>query len=275
MVLESVRSLQPKFLNGETFYEFNQPSLNTDHTSKGEAFAKFRDSTQHVYGIPPSLMGHQNFINRTVLEDALPFVEATHAQNMKAMNTGMPLHTSSSLYPSFTSYNSNITTVNPKFQNAWGSQFSFVRPKDRVPAFLTGNGDINFDAMKNCLRSTNGSHYTDTATTEPITSGLYASPMNNYLSMPRHPNFPDKDVTISVFHNNNSRYAQYPNNGFIRVVRFLLPEINKNGFSTYEDAEKARSELASVVPDDSTQILVKDFIITKTKGKYYILPAFD
>lgn len=279
MVLESVRSLQPKFLNGETFYEFNQPSLNTDHTSKGEAYAKFRDSTQHIYGIPPSLMGYQNLINRTVLEDAQPFVEATHAQNMKAMNTGMPLYTSSSPYPSLTSYNSNITTVNPKLQNAWGSQFSFIRPKDRVPAFLTDNGDINFDAMKNCMRPTNGEHYTDTVNQEPITPGLYASPYNNYLSMPKHPNFPNKDVTISVFHNNNSRYAHYPNNEFIKVIRFLLPEINKNGFSTFEDAEKARSELASTFPsgftDCSTQILIKDFIITKTKGKYYILPALD
>lgn len=279
MVLESVRSLQPTFLNGEIFYEFNQPSLNTDHTSKGEAYAKFRDSTQHVYDIPPSLMGHQNFINRTVLEDALPFVEATHNQNMKAMNTGMPLQTTSSPYPTFTSYNSNVTTVNPKLQNSLGSQFSFIRPKDRVPAFLTDHGDINFDAMKNCMRPTNGIYYTDTVNKEPITSGLYASRSNNYLSMPKHPSFPNKDVTISVFHNNNSRYGQYPNNEFIRVVRVILPEINKNGFTKYEDASKARAELASIFAsgfaDSSTEILIKDFIITKTKGKYYILPALD
>ena len=275
MVLESVPSLQPKFLNGETFYEFNQPSLNTDHTSKGEAYAKFRDSTQHIYDIPPALMGHQNFINRTVLEDALPFVESTHNQNMRAMNTGMPSHTSSSPYPTFTGYNSNVTTVNPKFQNAWGSQFSFVRPKDRVPAFLTDSGDINFDAMKNCMRPTNGVNYTDTVNIEPITTGLYGSPRNNYLSMPIHPKFPGQDVTISVFHNNNSVYAHYPNNNFVNVVRFLLPELNKNGFNTYEDAVRARMQLASSVPDDSTQILVNDFIIAKAKGKYYVLPAID
>ena len=64
MVLDSVPSLQPKYLNGETFSEYGQPSMYTDYTSKGEAYAKFRDSTQTLYGIPPSLMGHQNFINR-------------------------------------------------------------------------------------------------------------------------------------------------------------------------------------------------------------------
>lgn len=136
MILELVKSQPPKYFNGEIFYEYNQPSLNTDHTSKGEAFAKFLDSTQQVYSIPPTLMGHQHFINQTVLNDAVPFVDATHRQNLKAFNTGMPSQTSSSPYPTFNTYNSNVTTVNPKFQNAIGSQFSFIRPKDQKTEYL-------------------------------------------------------------------------------------------------------------------------------------------
>jgi len=275
MVLESVPSLQPKFLNGETFYEYNQPSLNTDHTSKGEAYAKFRDSTQHVYSIPPALMGHQNFINQTVLNDAVPFVDATHKQNLKAFSTGMPAQTSSSPYPTFDTYNRNVTTVNPKFQNAMGSQFSFIRPKDRVPAYLKDNGDIDLNAMENTMRPTNGIHFVDTPVVEPITEGLYASPMNNYLAMPKHPQFQDKDVTISVFHNNNSRYGQFPNNEFVSVIRNILPVVNKKGFNTYAEAENARAQIAASAVNYSTQTLVKDFIIVNSKGKHYVLPPFD
>lgn len=275
MVLESVPSLQPKFLNGETFYEYNQRSLNTDHTSKGEAYAKFRDSTQHVYSIPPALMGHQNFINQTVLNDAVPFVDATHRQNLKAFSTGMPAQTSSSPYPTFDTYNSNVTTVNPKFQNAMGSQFSFIRPKDRVPAYLKDNGDIDLNAMRNTMRPTNGIHFVDTPVVEPITEGLYASPMNNYLAMPKHPQFSDKDVTISVFHNNNSRYGQFPNNEFVSVIRNILPVVNEKGFNTYAEAEHARAQIAASAVNYSTQTLVKDFIIVNSKGKYYVLPPLD
>ena len=97
-------------------------------------------------------MSHETYINLRVLEDALPFVEATHAHNVRAMKNGMPSHTSSSMYPTFTGYNSNFTTVNPKNENALDSQFSFIRPKTRIPAFLTDNKDINFDAMKNCMK---------------------------------------------------------------------------------------------------------------------------
>lgn len=275
MVLESVPSQQPKFLNGETFHEYNQRSLNTDHTSKGEAYAKFRDSTQHVYSIPPALMGHQHFINQTVLNDAVPFVDATHRQNLKAFNTGMPSQTSSSPYPTFDNYNSNVTTVTPKFQNAIGSQFSFIRPKDRVPAYLKDNGDIDLNAMRNSMRPTNGIHFVDTQVFEPIPDGLFPSPMNNYLAMPKHPHFPDKDVTISVFHNNNSRYGQFPSNDFVNVIRNILPVINQNGFNTYAEAENTRNQLAASVVNYSTQILIQDFIIAKSKGKYYVLPALD
>lgn len=275
MVLESVPSQQPKFLNGETFHEYNQPSLNTDHTSKGEAYAKFRDSTQHVYSIPPALMGHQHFINQTVLNDAVPFVDATHRQNLKAFNTGMPSQTSSSPYPTFNTYNSNVTTVNPKFQNARGSQFSFIRPKDRVPAYLKDNGDIDLNAMRNTMRPTNGIHFVDTPVVETIPDGLFPSPMNNYLAMPKHPQFPDKDVTISIFHNNNSRYGQFPSNDFVNVIRNVLPVINQNGFNTYAEAENTRNQLAASVVNYSTQTLIKDFIIVKSKGKYYLLPALD
>lgn len=275
MVLESVPSLQPKFLNGETFYEYNQRSLNTDHTPKGEAYAKFRDSTQHLYSIPPALMGHQSFINQTVLNDAVPFVDATHRQNLKAFNTGMPAQTSSSPYPTFNTYNSNVTTVNPRLQNALGSEFSFIRPKDRVPAYLKKNGDIDLNAMKNSMRPTNGRHFIDTPVVEPIPEGLYASPRTNYLAMPRHPQFPDKDVTISVFHNNNSRYGQFPNNEFVSVIRNILPVVNQNGFNTYTEAENARSHVVASAINDSTKKLVKDFIITKSKGKYYVLPELD
>lgn len=274
MVLESVPSLQPKFLNGETFYEYNQPSLNTDYTSKGEAYSKFRASTQHVYSIHPELMGHQNFINQTVLNDAVPFIDATHRQNMKAFYSGMPLQTSSSPYPSFSTYNSNVTTVNPKFQNALGSQFSFVRPKDRVPAYLK-DGEIDFNAMKNSMRPTNGTHFVDTPVVEPITDGLFASRMNNYLAMPRHPQFPDKDVTISVFHNNNSIYGQHPNNEFVSVIRNVLPNLNKNGFNTHIEAKNAREQIVASAINPSTQLLVNDFIIVNSKNKYHLLPAFD
>lgn len=275
MVLESVPSLQPKFLNGETFYEFNQRSLNTDHTSKGEAYAKFRDSTQHIYSIPLALMGHQNFINQVVLNDAIPFVDATRRQNLKAFNTGMPVQTSSSRYPTFDTYNSNVTTVNPKFQNDWGSQFSFIRPKDRNPAYLKDSGDIDLNAMRNSMRPTNGIHFVDTSDVEPITEGLYASPINNYLAMPKHPQFPDKDVTISVFHNNNSRYGQFPSNEFVNVIRNILPVVNEKGFNTYAEAENARAQIAASAVNYNTKLLVKDFIVVNSKGKYYVVPSLD
>ena len=275
MALESVPSRLPQFLNGETFYEYNQPSLNTDYTSKGEAYAKFRDSTQHVYSIPPALMGHQNFINQTVLNDAAPFIDATHKQNLKAFTTGMPTQTSSSPYPTFDTHNSNVTTVNPRFYNAIGSQFSFIRPKDRVPAYLNDNGDIDLNAMKNSMRPTNGVHFIDTPGVEPITEGLYPSQANNYLAMPRNPQHPDKDVTISVFHNNNSLYGQYPNPEFVNVIRNILPTVNQKGFNTYTDAVNARDQIVASVTNYSTQILVKDFIIVNPKGKYYVLPPFD
>jgi hypothetical protein len=275
MILESVPSLQPKFLNGKTFYEYNQLSLNTDRTSKGEAYAKFRDSTQHIYNIPPALMGHQNFINQTVLNDAVPFIDATHRQNMKAFNMGMPVHTSSSHYPTFTHYNSNVTTINPKFQNAPGSEFSFMRPKDRIPAYLKDNGDIDINAMKNTMRPTNGTHYVDTTTIEPITEGLFASPINNFLAMPKNPQYPNKDVTISAFHNNNSKYGQFPSNEFISIIRNTLPVVNQTGFNTYAEAENARNQIAESVINYTSKTLVQDFIIVNSKNKYYILPALD
>lgn len=275
MVLDLVPSLQPKFLNGEPFYEYNQRSLSTDNTSKGSAYAKFRDSTQNVYNISPALMGHQHLINQTVFNNAFPFVDATHRQNLQAFKLGMPTHTSSSPYPTFSTYNSNITTVNPKSQNASGSEFSFIRPKRRVPAYLKNNGDIDINSMKNTMRPTNGVAFVDTQTVEPITEGLFASPMNNYLAMPRHPQFPDKDVTISVVHNNNSKYGQYPSTEFVNVIRNILPNINYYGFNTYDDAERARNDIVQSVHHDSTQNLVKDFVIINSKGKYYLLPAFD
>jgi hypothetical protein len=275
MLLESVPSQPPKFLNGEIFHEYNQPSLNTDYTSKGEAYAKFRDSTQRVYSIPPALMGHQTLINQTVLNDAVPFVDATYRQNLKAFNTGMPSQTSSSPYPTLNNYNSNVTTVNPKSQNAIGSQISFIRPKDRVPAYLKANGDIDLNAMRNTMRPTNGVHFVDTTVVEPIPDGLFSSPMNNYLAMPRHSQFPDKDVTISVFHNNNSRYGQFPSNDFVNIIQNILPVINQNGFNTYAEAENTRNQLAASVVNYSTQTLINDFIIVKSKGKYYLLPALD
>lgn len=275
MVLDLVPSLQPKFINGETFHEYNQRSLNTDHTSKGEAYAKFRSSTQNIYNISPELMGHQHFINQTVLNDATPLIEATNEQNTKAFKMGMPTQTSSSIYPNLDTYNSNVATINPMFQNSIGSQFSFIRPKNRIPAYLKNNGDIDINAMKNTMRPTNGTHFVDTPVVEPITEGLFASPMNNYLAMPKHPQFPDKDVTISVFHNNNSRYGQFPSNEFVGVIRNILPSINENGFNTYADAERARTEIAESVVNYSTQTLVKDFIIVKSKSKYYVLPALD
>jgi len=275
MVLDSVPSLQPRFLDGRIFHEYNQRSLNTDHTSQGQAYAKFRDSTQRVYSIPPALMGHQTYINQTVLNDAAPFVEATHNQNVKAFTEGMPTHTSSSPYPTFDSYNSNVTTITPKFQNAIGSQFSFLRPKDRVPAYLNSDGSINIQAMKNTMRPTNGTHFTDTVNMEPITPGLFASASNNYLSMPIHPQFPHKDVTIPVFHNNNSRYAQLPNNEFVGVIRKILPQINQQGFSTHTEAEQTKNKISANCINDSVQVLVKDFIVVKSNGRFYLLPALD
>lgn len=277
MFLESVPSLLPKFSNEKTFHEYNQSSRNTDYTSKGTAYAKFRDSVQLIYNnISPKLMEHQRFINQTVLNDAGPYVEATYQQNLKAFTTGMPSQTSSSPYPTFGTYDSNVTTVNPKFQNPMGSQFSFIRPKDRVPAYLKDNGDIDFNAMKNTMRQTNGLYFVDTPDVEPITEGLYASPMNNYLAMPKHPQFPDKDVTISVFHNNNSRYGQYPNNEFINIIRNILPVINEKGFNTYTEASNARAQMAaSIVNNNSVSMIVEDFIIVNSKGKHYVLPALD
>lgn len=275
MVLDLVPSLQPKFKNGKTFYEYNQRSLNTDHTSKGEAHAKFRDSTQYLYPISPELMGNQYLITQTVLNDASPFIDATYMQNVNAFNMGRPAQTSSSPHPSFDTYSSNVTTVTPKFQNAIGSQFGFIRLKNRIPAYLKGNGDIDINAMKNSMRPTNGTHFVDTPNREPITDGLYASPMNNYLAMPKHPQFLNKDVTISVFHNNNSGYGQYPDPEFVSVIRNILPDVNKNGFNTYAEAEHARDQIVESAVNHSTQILVKDFIIVNSNGKYYILPALD
>lgn len=161
MVLDSVRSHQPTYSNGTPFYEYNQRSSNTDYTSNGEAYAKFLDSVQSLYSIRPELTGHQHLITQTVLNDAAPFVDATYRQNLKAFNTGMPSQTSSSPYPSFNTYNSNVNTVNPKFQNATGSQFSFVRQKDRVPAYVKDDGFIDLNAMKNTFRPTNGTHFVD------------------------------------------------------------------------------------------------------------------
>lgn len=275
MVLDSVPSLQPKYLNGETFSEYGQPSMYTDYTSKGEAYAKFRDSTQTLYGIPPSLMGHQNFINRSVLMDPDKFIDATHKQNMEVFKAGMPALSSSSIYPSFTFYNSDSTTVQPKAQNALGSRFSFIRPKKRVPAYLKSNGQIDLDAMKNSLRPTNGVHFTDTTSMESIPEGLYGSVMNNYLSMPRHPEFPDKDVTIYTFHNNNSTFGHYPNTEFVKVIRQVLPSVNESGFKTQEEADKMREKIAASCVNESTRTLVKDFITVKSNDKYFILPAFD
>lgn len=275
MALELVESLQPKYSTGEIFYEFNQRSLNTDHTSKGEAYAKFRDSTQEVYNIPPALMGHQHLINQTVLYDAGPFVDATYKQNVKAFKTGMPSQTSSSIYPTFNTYNSNINTVAGRTQNANGSQFSFLRPKSRVPAYLKDNGDIDINAMRNTMRPTNGSYFTDVSVLEPISEGLYASPSNNYLSMPKHPHFPGHDVTIIVFHNNNSRYGQYPSPEYVNIIRNVLPRVNENGFNTYAAAELARNKMADSVVEYSSQTLIKDFAIVHSKGKYHVLPAFD
>lgn len=275
MVLESVKSLQPTFLNGKTFFEYNQPSLNTDYTSKGEAHAKFRDSTQHLYSIPPELMEHQHFINQTVLNNSVPFVDATHKHNVKAFMTGMPTQTSSSFYPTFDTYNSNITTVNPKFQNAIGSQFSFIRPKVRVPAYLKTNGDVDINAMRNTMRPTNGLHFIDKVEVEPIPDELYPSPMNNYLAMPKHPQFPDKDVTISVFHNNNTRFGHFPNNDFVNIIQNILPNINQHGLKTYEEAANVRTKLAASAINNSTKTLINDFIIVESNGKYYVLPAFN
>lgn len=99
--------------------------------------------------------------------------------------------------------------------------------------------------------------------------------MTNYLAMPRHPQFPDKDVTIPVFHNNNSRYGQFPSNDFVNVIRNVLPVINQNGFNTYAEAENTRNQLAASVVNYNTQTLIKDFIIAKSKGKYYVLPGLD
>lgn len=275
MVLESVPSRQPKFLNGETFYEYNQRSLNTDHTSKGEAYAKFRDSVQSLYSIQPELMGHQRFITDTVLNDAGPFVYATHKQNQKAFKIGRPSQTSSSHHASYSNYDSNYTTVNPKLQNAIGSHTSFVRHKDKVPAYVKEDGDIDLIAMKNTFRPTNGKYFVDTQIPEQIPDGLYASAKNNYLAMPKHTQFPDRDVTIPVYHNNNSQYGQYPSPEFISVIRNTLPVVNERGFNTHAEAEHARDLIAARAQTHSTQILVKDFITVNSKGTYYVLPALD
>lgn len=93
--------------------------------------------------------------------------------------------------------------------------------------------------------------------------------------MPRNPQFSDKDATISVYHNNNSQYGQYPSPEFISVIRHILPIVNKNGFKTYAEAEHARDLIAARAQTHSTQILVKDFMIVNSKGKYYVLPALD
>jgi hypothetical protein len=275
MVLESVLSQQPKFLNGKTFYEYNQPSLSTDYTSKGEAYAKFLDSTQSVYSIPSALMDNQNLINQIVLYDAVPFVNATHKNNLQAFYTGMPAQTSSSPNSTFTNYNSKINTVDVRSQNAPGSQYSFIRSKDKVPAYLKRNGDIDLNAMKNSLRPTDGKKFVDTPVFEPISDGLFASPKNNYLAMPKHPYYLDQDVTISVYHSNNSKYMQYPNTEFVNIIQNILPNVNNNGFNTYVEAENVRNQIATRVQTPSAQILIKDFIIVNSKGKYYILPAFD
>ena len=275
MVLELVKSKPPTYTNGTIFHEFNQRSSNTDYTSKGEAYSKFIDSASNIYSIPRSLIGYQNLINKTVLNNPRPFVDATYEQNLKAFNTGRPTETSSSPCPTFSFYNSNITTVIPQFQNAVGSEFNYIRPKNRHAAYVKDNGDIDTNAMRNSMRSTNGSHYTDTQDMEPITEGLYASSKNNYLSMPTHPKYPDKDVTIATLHNNNSRYGQYPDNDFVNVIRYILPNLNKNGFKTYAEAENARDQIAASAINYSTQTLVKDFIIVKSKNKHYLLPAFD
>ena len=129
--------------------------------------------------------------------------------------------------------------------------------------------------MRNTMRPTNGVHFVDTTVVEPIPDGLFSSPMNNYLAMPRHSQFPDKDVTISVFHNNNSRYGQFPSNDFVNIIQNILPVINQNGFNTYAEAENTRNQLAASVVNYSTQTLINDFIIVKSKGKYYLLPALD
>lgn len=273
--LESIPSKPPTYSNGKIFYEYNQPSLNTDYTSSGEAYSKFRDSTYNIYNIPPNLMSSQNYINQTVLNNSLPYVAATYNNNNNAFASGLPLMTSSSSYPTYTSYNSSLVTVAPKLENSIGSQFSFIRPKKSNVAFINTDGSIDLTAMKNTFRPTNGVHFTDTPIIEPITPGLYASPKNNYLSMPINPNYPNTDASILVYHNNNSVYGDYPSNEYVKIIRNILPVINKNGFVSIHAAETAKKELINYCSLESSKTLVNDFTIVENNGKFYLLPVFS
>jgi hypothetical protein len=273
--LESVPTKLPTYTNGKTFYEYNQPALSTDYTSAGEQYAKFRDSTNHLYNVPRNLMSYQYFINNHVLYNPNPFLKATNNHNVESFMKGVPLESSSTPYPTYSFYSSDLTTVNPRLQNAPGSKFSFIRPKEKNAAFLNNDGSVNFTAMKNTFRPTNGVNYTDTLVYEPISDGLYASPIHNYLSMPINPFFPNKDASIAVYHNNNSEYGTYPSNEYVKVVRHVLPEINKNGFNTIEEANKAKHYIISISEHVSTKTLVNDYIVVKHNDKYYLLPSFD
>lgn len=129
--------------------------------------------------------------------------------------------------------------------------------------------------MRNSMRQTNGTRFVDTTVVEPITDGLFASPTYNYLAMPIHPQYPDKDVTIPVYHNNNSRHGQFPDTEYIRVVRNILPDVNEKGFNTHAEAEHVQAQIAAQAQTHSTETLVKDCIIVNSNDRYYILPAFD
>lgn len=276
LTLDSIPSKLPTFGDETAFLEYNQPHRSTDHTSKGEAYAKFLNAVKTIYSIPSELITNQNVINQTVLNNATPYNDATRRHNLDSFYTGQSSQTSSSPYPSYDSYNSKWTTVEPIQQNPIGSRFSFIRPKQKVPAYIN-DGTINIYAMKNTFRPTNGKYFTDTPQPERIPDGLYASSMTHGLSMPRHPNYPDKDISISVFHHNaNAITGQYPSTEFVHVIRKILPKVNEQGFTTHDEARDTRTRIASGATNPSTQILVEDFVIVKLNNdRFYIVPSFN
>lgn len=261
----------PTYSNGTPFYGYSY--AGTDYTSAGEAYAKFIDSAQKVYSFPQELMGNQYIINQTVFNNAEPIVSATYEKNREVHLLGKPLQTSSSPLATFSNYNSNLNSVKPQNQNPMGCRHNFIRSKDRVPAYVK-NGQVDINAMKNTFRPTNGEYFIDTLRMELITEGLYGSPRHNYIAMPRHPKYPDKDVTIQLFHNYNTNSANFPSSEIVYIIRNILPKINQQGYNTYDDAVRARTMIAQSAKQHSTQILVEDFIIVQLGDKYYILPSF-
>ena len=268
-------NVQPKFKNGTPFYEYNQHSRHTDFTSAGQANAKFKESVVGLYDLERCLMANDNYIRDTVTSDSSPFEKSRHLVNDLAFLVGKPERTTSSLLPSFSEYDSNITTVNTLNQNPTGFHTSYIRTKKRVPAYVQ-NGKVNIQALKDSFKETKNGKITCEVPMRPIPFGLYVSPHNNNILMPIHPEYPDKDVSISVFHNNNSATGQFPSNEFAFIVRTVLPNVNSIGFMTAEQAKKFQDRLVQTARLTSSKILVADFVIAKLDNqRFYVLPAFD